>query len=91
MSQDGPSHDKKAHQEKAKPWGGRFQEPTDAFVERFTASVQFDKRLYHHDIQGSLAHATMLATVGVLTAAELKQIEDGMAAIRADIESGRFD
>jgi len=76
---------------KAKPWGGRFQEPTDAFVERFTASVQFDKRLYHHDIQGSLAHATMLATVGVLTQDELAQIKDGMAEIRTDIETGRFD
>ncbi len=44
-----------------KPWGGRFSEPTDAFVERFTASVDFDRRLYHHDIRGSIAHATMLA------------------------------
>jgi len=86
MSQDDPSR-----QEKAKPWGGRFQEATDAFVERFTASVQFDKRLYHHDIQGSLAHAKMLATVGVLTKAELKQIEGGMAEIRSDIETGTFD
>ena len=41
-------------------WGGRFSEPTDAFVERFTASVDFDQRLYHHDIRGSIAHATML-------------------------------
>jgi len=86
MSQDDPSHP-----EKAKPWGGRFQEATDAFVERFTASVQFDKRLYHHDIQGSLAHAKMLAKVGVLTKAELTQIEDGMAEIRSDIETGTFD
>jgi len=85
------SQDDKAHQEKAKPWGGRFQEPTDAFVERFTASVQFDKRLYHHDIQGSLAHAKMLARVGVLTAGELAQIEGGMKEIRADIETGKFD
>jgi argininosuccinate lyase len=77
--------------DKAKPWGGRFQEPTDAFVERFTASVQFDKRLYHHDIQGSLAHATMLASAGVLTSGELQQIKDGMALIRADIDSGKFD
>ena len=53
-----------------KPWGGRFSEPTDAFVERFTAAVGFDQRLYHHDITGSIAHATMLAKVGVLTDAE---------------------
>ena len=49
-----------------KPWGGRFTEATDAFVERFTASIGFDYRLYHHDINGSIAHATMLAKVGVL-------------------------
>ena len=46
--------------------GGRFSEATDAFVAEFTASVNFDKRLYQHDIQGSMAHATMLAKVGVL-------------------------
>ena len=46
-------------------WGGRFSEPVDAFVARFTASVTFDQRLYRHDIMGSVAHATMLAKVGV--------------------------
>jgi len=51
-------------------WGGRFSEPVDAFVARFTASVTFDQRLYRHDIMGSIAHATMLAKVGVLTDAE---------------------
>ena len=49
-------------------WGGRFSEATDAFVQRFTASVTFDRRLYRHDIQGSIAHAQMLAKVGLLTA-----------------------
>ena len=73
-----------------KPWGGRFSEPTDAFVEGFTASVTFDKRLYHHDIQGSIAHATMLTKVGVLTEAELKDILTGLEAIRQAIESGNF-
>lgn len=72
-------------------WGGRFSEATDAFVAEFTASVTFDKRLYQHDIQGSCAHATMLAKVGVLTAAERDAIIDGLAAIQADIEAGRFD
>ncbi|HAB55571.1 MAG TPA: argininosuccinate lyase [Cellvibrionales bacterium] len=72
-------------------WGGRFQEPTDAFVERFTASVQFDQRLYSQDIQGSIAHATMLASVDVLTADEAKQIIDGLNAIALDIESGNFN
>lgn len=74
-----------------KPWGGRFTEPTDAFVERFTASVGFDQRLYHHDIAGSVAHATMLAEVGVLTVEEKDLIIEGLAAVRADIEGGRFE
>jgi argininosuccinate lyase len=73
-----------------KLWGGRFSEPTDAFVERFTASVGFDQRLYHHDIQGSVAHATMLAQVGVLTLAEKNQILAGLDEVRAEIESGNF-
>lgn len=74
-----------------KPWGGRFSEPTDAFVERFTASVTFDQRLYHHDINGSIAHATMLASVGVLTEEEKTAIIDGLEAIRSDIVEGKFD
>lgn len=73
-----------------KPWGGRFTEPTDAFVERFTASVGFDQRLYHHDITGSIAHATMLAAVGVLTNEERDTILDGLQAVKADIEAGTF-
>ncbi|HKK55026.1 argininosuccinate lyase [Marinobacter sp.] len=74
-----------------KPWGGRFTEPTDAFVERFTASVGFDKRLYHHDITGSIAHATMLAEVAVLTADERDSIIEGLEGVKADIEAGRFE
>ena len=74
-----------------KPWGGRFSEPTDAFVERFTASVDFDRRLYHHDIRGSIAHATMLAEVGVLTADEKDQIIQGLEGVRSDIEKGEFE
>ncbi len=73
-----------------KPWGGRFSEATDAFVERFTASVNFDQRMYHQDINGSIAHATMLAKVGVLTDDEKQQIIKGLEAIRSDIESGAF-
>ena len=72
-------------------WGGRFSEPVDAFVARFTASVDFDQRLYKHDIQGSIAHATMLAQVGVLTEAERDTIIEGLNTIRGDIEAGRFD
>jgi len=72
-------------------WGGRFSEPVDAFVARFTASVDFDKRLYKHDIQGSIAHATMLAKVGVLSDAEREQIVEGLKQIQAEIEAGEFD
>ncbi|MEZ2743714.1 argininosuccinate lyase [Halopseudomonas bauzanensis] len=72
-------------------WGGRFSEPVDAFVARFTASVDFDKRLYKHDIQGSIAHATMLAKVGVLSDSERDSIIDGLRAIQDEIEAGQFD
>ncbi|MEJ2480334.1 MAG: lyase family protein, partial [Acidihalobacter sp.] len=73
-----------------KLWGGRFSESTDAFVEAFTASVNFDRRLYRHDIHGSMAHARMLAHVGVLTDAECDAICDGLEAIQAEIEAGEF-
>lgn len=73
-----------------KPWGGRFNEPTDAFVEQFTASVSFDQRLYFHDIQGSIAHATMLAKVGVISDSEKEDIISGLDDIRNEIEAGRF-
>jgi len=72
-------------------WGGRFSEATDAFVQRFTASVEFDQRMYAQDIQGSIAHATMLAKVGVLTDAERDDIIKGLVEIKADIEAGNFE
>jgi len=72
-------------------WGGRFSEATDAFVARFTASVNFDQRLYRQDIRGSLAHARMLTKVGVLSEAELERIVTGLGAIEADIEAGNFE
>jgi argininosuccinate lyase len=71
-------------------WGGRFTEPTDSFVARFTASVDFDQRLYQHDIQGSVAHARMLAKVGVLTEQERDAILRGLSEIRVEIERGQF-
>lgn len=74
-----------------KPWAGRFNEPTDAFVEAFTASVDFDRRLYRYDIQGSIAHATMLARQGILTAADRDAIVAGLTRIRARIEAGEFE
>ncbi len=74
----------------SKLWGGRFSEATDAFVQRFTASVQFDRRLYQHDIDGSVAHAVMLQRVGVLTLDEKNLILEGLEAIRHEIEAGDF-
>lgn len=71
-------------------WGGRFEEATDAFVAQFTASVDFDRRLWRQDIQGSLAHAKMLGQTGVLTDQEVQAIEDGLARITREIEEGRF-
>ncbi len=71
-------------------WGGRFSEPTDAFVARFTASVDFDKRMYCQDIQGSVAHAKMLCHVGVLSAPERDDILRGLEEIRIEIERGDF-
>ena len=73
-----------------KLWGGRFTEQTDEFVERFTASVSFDARLYHHDIMGSIAHARMLAHSGVLESDETDTIVDGLEQIRREVASGEF-
>ncbi|MBK1717640.1 argininosuccinate lyase [Thiocystis violacea] len=74
----------------AKPWAGRFNAPTDAFVEAFTASVDFDQRLYRYDIQGSIAHASMLARQGILSAGERDAIVQGLEAVRARIDAGAF-
>lgn len=72
-------------------WGGRFSEATDAFVAEFTASVQFDQRFYKQDIAGSIAHATMLAKVGVLTEQERDDIINGLNTIQTEIEAGQFE
>ncbi len=71
-------------------WGGRFNEPVDAFVARFTASVDFDQRLAQQDIQGSLAHAKMLTKAGVLSEDELQLIISGLQDIAAEIDQGTF-
>jgi argininosuccinate lyase len=71
-------------------WSGRFAEPIDALTQRFNASVGFDRRLAEFDIQGSLAHARMLARAKILSADDLAAIERGMAAIQDEIRSGRF-
>lgn len=74
-----------------KLWGGRFSEPTDAFVEAFTASVEFDQRMYKQDIEGSRAHARMLAKVGVLTDDDLQTLLQGLDQVEQEIAEGRFE
>ena len=79
-----PAHDA------AKAWSGRFTEPVSELVKRYTASVLFDQRMAAQDIRGSLAHAKMLARQGIIAAADLADIERGMAQIQGEIERGEF-
>jgi argininosuccinate lyase len=72
-------------------WAGRFSEPVSDLVKRYTASVDFDQRMWRQDIRGSLAHAKMLARQGIIAAADLADIERGMAQIGAEIEAGQFE
>ena len=72
-------------------WSGRFSEPTDQFVEAFTASVEYDQRLAPYDIQGSIAHARMLGRQGILNATEVADIIAGLEKIAAQIEAGEFN
>ncbi len=74
-----------------KVWGGVFREPTDKRVESFSESVSFDKRLADHDIDGSIAHARMLAACEIITAEEATAIVDGLEEIRGEITAGRFE
>ena len=74
-----------------KPWGGRFDAPTDAFVEAFNASTHVDARMYAEDIAGSRAHARMLTQQGILSHDDLMLILQGLDAIEADIEAGNFE
>ena len=76
---------------KAQAWSARFSEPVSDLVKRYTASVDFDKRLARFDIQGSLAHADMLAHVGVISAQDLANIQKGMQQIMVEIEQGQFE
>ena len=76
---------------KAKAWSARFNEPVSDLVKRYTASVNFDKRLAAFDIQGSLAHAEMLAHVDVISQEDLQQIQAGMATIIKEVEAGEFE
>ena len=74
-----------------KSWGGRFTESTDAFVETFTASVHFDQRLYRYDIEGSRAHARMLAQTSVISESDRDAILEGLDQVEQEIEQGTFN
>ena len=76
---------------KSQAWSALFSEPMSELVKRYTASVDFDKRLWQADIEGSLAHADMLAAQGVIGADDLAAIQRGMAQIRSEIEAGTFE
>lgn len=78
------------HNQSGQMWGGRFNEATDSFVAEFTASVNFDKRMAKEDIQGSIAHATMLGKCGIISTSESQQIIDGLTQIEQEIGSGEF-
>jgi argininosuccinate lyase len=77
--------------QKSEAWSALFSEPMSDLVKRYTASVFFDKRLWQADIQGSLAHAAMLQRQGVISAEDLAAIQQGLAQVRAEIESGAFE
>ncbi len=74
-----------------KLWGGRFSKTTDEMINEFQASIGFDRRMYREDIAGSLAHAAMLAKVGILSEEDCAAIEKGLKGILAQIEHGDFD
>ncbi|AKH37068.1 MULTISPECIES: argininosuccinate lyase [Nitrosomonas] len=75
----------------AKTWSGRFNEPVTQLVQRYTASINFDKRLAEYDIQGSLAHAQMLSSVGIINSIDLVAIEQGLSQILEEIRNNRFE
>ncbi|HYG41813.1 MAG TPA: argininosuccinate lyase, partial [Bordetella sp.] len=85
-----PSSDQNQFANKAQAWSARFSEPVSELVKRYTASVDFDQRLARHDIQGSLAHAEMLAAQGIIPAQDLADIQRGMAQILSEIDAGTF-
>ena len=75
----------------AQLWGGRFTKETDRMVYEFNASIQFDKRLFHQDIEGSIAHVIMLSKQGILTSAERDDIIKGLTGIRDDVDRGDLE
>ncbi len=74
-----------------KMWSGRFSASASSLLDDFNASIMFDRKLYREDIEGSIAHATMLTKQGILTEEDLRQIVEGMNQVKAEIESGEFE
>ena len=74
-----------------KLWSGRFRKETDALVNDFNSSIQFDARLYREDIEGSMAHAAMLSRQGIISAGDAEKILAGLTGILADIEAGNIE
>ena len=74
----------------AQLWGGRFTKETDRLAYQFNASINFDKRFFAQDIEGSIAHAAMLKEQGILTEEEKEAITEGLTGIRRDVEEGRL-
>ena len=74
-----------------KLWGGRFRKETDTLVNDFNSSIQFDCRMYREDIEGSLAHAKMLAGQGIISREDEQQIRQGLQGILADVEAGKIE
>ena len=74
-----------------KMWAGRFEKALDKVADDFNSSIHFDKKLYKHDIKGSMQHATMLGSVGILTEGEVDAILTGLDSILSDLESGKID
>ncbi|MEY3543782.1 MAG: argininosuccinate lyase [Pseudomonadota bacterium] len=72
-------------------WSGRFNEPVSELVQRYTGSVFFDQRLARFDIQGSLAHAEMLAHVGLISSKDFADIQSGLGQIQTEIDAGKFN
>ena len=74
-----------------KMWSGRFSASASSLLDQFNASIMYDRKLYREDIEGSLAHAAMLAKQGILNTEELIQITDGLNQVNKEIESGEFE
>ena len=92
MAQRTAKKKKSSKKEKVrKPWGGRFTEATNALVEEYTASIQYDWRLFPYDIAGSVAHAAMLGKTGIITEREARKIINGLKGILQEITDGKLE